>query len=257
MSEQEAHYGNWVPKNFIYGFIIAEISVLIISFFVPILLIQIILWVVAGIILFFGVLMLNAFYQFGKENNKLQHDLHYLLIDKLGWDGQGRILDIGTGSGGVAIKLALRYPRTRILGIDYWGKGWDFSKAQCEGNARAEGVQDRVVFQKASAINLPFEDEEFDGVVSNFVFHEVRGVKDKRELILEALRVLKKDGAFSIQDPFLTKIFYGNIDEFTNKLKELGIQEVYFTRLSDAMQIPRLMRFGLFLGNIGTLYGKK
>ena len=166
-------------------------------------------------------------------------------------------MDIGTGSGGVAIKLAKKYPNARIIGIDYWGKGWDYSKELCERNASAEGVRDRIHFQKASAADLPFEDEEFEGVVSNFVFHEVRGVKNKRELIFEALRTLKKGGVFSFQDPFLTKYFYGRIEEFVEKLKEFGIKEVYFTRLSDSMRIPRLLRFGLFLGSIGTIYGRK
>jgi ubiquinone/menaquinone biosynthesis C-methylase UbiE len=40
-------------------------------------------------------------------------------------------------------------------------------------------------------VKLPFADEHFDAVVSNFVFHEVKDVKDKRAVIKEALRVLK------------------------------------------------------------------
>jgi len=37
---------------------------------------------------------------------------------------------------------------------------------------------DRTKFQKADASDLPFNNEEFDAIVSNFVFHEVRSVKD-------------------------------------------------------------------------------
>ncbi len=201
--------------------------------------------------------MLNAYYQFGKDQNKLQHDVHHILIDKLDWDGQGKALDIGTGSGGVAIKLAKKYSNSTIIGIDYWGKSWDYSQALCEDNAKAEEVHEQTIFQKGSAANLPFEDETFDCVVSNFVFHEVRDIKDKNKLLIEALRVLKKGGAFSFQDPFLSKAFYGKIEEVIRKLQERGVSEVHFMKLSDAMRIPRLLQFGLFLGSIGTLYGKK
>jgi methylase of polypeptide subunit release factors len=79
-------------------------------------------------------------------------------LDKLEWDGQGKALDIGTGSGRVAIYLAKRYPLAHVVGIDYWGNPWAYSKAICDQNAEIEGVADRVNFQRASAVHLPFED---------------------------------------------------------------------------------------------------
>jgi hypothetical protein len=48
-----------------------------------------------------------------------------------------------------------------------------------------EGVAGHVVFQKASASSLPFEEGAFDTVVSNLVFHEVSDVKDRKELLHE------------------------------------------------------------------------
>lgn len=78
----------------------------------------------------------------------------------------------------------------------------------CERNAKIEGVIDRVTFQKASASILPFADEYFDAVVSNLVFHEVREVADKREVVREALHVVKKGGRFAFQDLFLLRRTY-------------------------------------------------
>ena len=257
MEADEAQYANWVPKSYIYAFIIVEAVLLIISFLPIFLVVRILLWIAAGVVMFFGVIMLNAYYQFGKDQYKLQHEVHHVLINKLGWDGQGKALDIGTGSGGVAIKVAKKYPDTTIVGVDYWGKGWDYSQLMCEKNAKAEGVHDRTIFQKGSAANLPFENETFDAVVSNFVFHEVRDFKDKAKLIIEAMRVLKKGGLFSFQDPFLSGAFYGNLERFMQKLQECGISEIHFMRLRDSMHIPRLLQFSLFLGKMGTLYGKK
>lgn len=73
---------------------------------------------------------------------------------------------------------------------------------QCETNARLEGVWERIVFQKGDAAKLDFPDESFDGAVSKFVFHEVRRQPDKRLVVREALRVVKKGGAFAFHDLF-------------------------------------------------------
>ena len=84
------------------------------------------------------------------------------------WNGQGKGLDIGTGAGPLAIQLAKTYPESKVSGIDYWGKLWNYSKNMCEKNAKIEGVADQTSFKRASASKLPFEDEEFDAIVSNF-----------------------------------------------------------------------------------------
>ena len=94
------------------------------------------------------------------------------------------------------LEAAINYPQTHIVGIDYWGGQWEYSKESCEKNAQIAGVSERTSFQKASAAKLPFTDEFFDVALSNFVFHEVQDVKDKRAVIKEALRIIKKDGLF-------------------------------------------------------------
>ena len=68
-------------------------------------------------------------------------------------------------------------------------------------------------FQKGDAAKLDFPDETFDAVVSNFVFHEVRTAKDKRDVVRESLRVLKKGGAFSLQDMLAQKALYGDMED--------------------------------------------
>ena len=112
--------------------------------------------------------------------------------------------------------------QAQVTGIDYWGERWEYSKNTCEANAKAEGVDDRVVFQKASALKLPFEDEYFDAAVSNLCFHEVSDAKDKREVIREALRVVKKGGKFAFQDLFLLKQIYGEHGRVGCNHKKLG-----------------------------------
>ena len=66
-------------------------------------------------------------------------------------------------------------------------------------NAESEGVAARCRFQHGDANKLDFPDKSFDAVVSNYVYHNIMG-SDKRALLLETLRVLKKGGVFAIND---------------------------------------------------------
>ncbi len=254
MKKEKIDYKNWVPRNFMMIPFIIAIILLIFGLIPFNFTVQIILLIFFGIILGFGLFAGILYYLFGKNGNEFQHQMHDALIKQLLWNGQGKALDIGTGSGAMVIKLAKKYPNSKVIGIDYWGKSWDFSKELCEKNAKIEGVQERCTFQKASAINLPFKDSEFDAVVSNFVFHEVRGVKDRRELIKEALRILKRGGHFSFQDVwgFNEK----KIDDLVNWIKELAINEINFVYTKNLFtQIPSILRLPLY--NPGILYGIK
>ena len=53
----------------------------------------------------------------------------------------GKSLDVGCGSGALAIAVARRNPKAEVTGIDRWGKEYaSFNKPLCENNAKAEGV---------------------------------------------------------------------------------------------------------------------
>ena len=102
-------------------------------------------------------------------------------------------LDVGCGSGALTIACAKRNPQGKMVGIDRWGKEYaSFSLPLCEKNAAAEGVKN-ASFRRGNAVKLDFPDESFDAVTSNYVYHNITG-KDKQQLLLETLRVLKKGG---------------------------------------------------------------
>jgi SAM-dependent methyltransferase len=105
---------------------------------------------------------------------------------------------------------------------------WEYPKGTCEANARAEAVDDRVEFRKASASKLPFSDEYFDAVVSNRCFLEVSDTGDKGEVLQEAVRVLKKGGRFVFQDLFLLKQVYSEPQELVATIKGWGIADFEF-----------------------------
>jgi hypothetical protein len=60
------------------------------------------------------------------------------------------------------------------------------------------------------------------------VFHEVGDVIDKRELLREALKVVKRGGAFALQDPFLVKRHFGDADDLVGVIRSWGTKEVAF-----------------------------
>ncbi len=136
----------------------------------------------------------------------------------------GTCLDVGCGSGALTIAVAKRNPHARVMGVDRWGKEYaSFNKEVCEKNAQAEGVTN-VTFQQGDATKLPFADETFDAVTSNYVYHNVAGA-NKQELLLETLRTLKKGGTFAIHD-LMTQHHYGDMKSFVKKLRDMGYQEV-------------------------------
>jgi ubiquinone/menaquinone biosynthesis C-methylase UbiE len=244
-------YGNWVPKRMIYlfgflGFVFLGLALVFWVSAIP-----------AVLFLLLAAYFLYARHQFSPQGGNMQDRVWTLVLSNLDWNGEGKALDIGCGNGALTIKLAQKHEKAHVIGIDYWGKNWEYSKNTCERNAEIEGVSERVTFQKASAVSLPFDDGYFDAAVSNFVFHTVSSFKDKRELIREALRVVKKGGKFSFQDEFLIKQLFGDVDDLIETIKSWGITKVEFVKTRDADFIPRALKLPFILGNIGLIRGEK
>ena len=244
-------FANWVSKKFIYVPGVLTLLLIGLSFRLPA------FYLPALLFLLITAYFAYAWWRFSPQGGNVQAQIVDLLLARLDWDGQGAALDIGCGNGPLAIKLACRFPHARVTGIDYWGKNWDYSQSVCESNARAAGVGNRLEFRKASASELPFPDESFDLAVSNLVFHEVSQVKDKRQLVGEALRVVKKGGRFAFQDLFLLEAYYGKPEELVTLVKSWGVSQVEFVKTCNAPFIPGFLKLPFMIGKIGILYGLK
>jgi SAM-dependent methyltransferase len=251
VTAEKPDYSNWASAKFIYVMAAITILFLLLSFLLPVLAVL--------VLLFFLITAYFAYarYRLSPAGGDSQTKIQNLLLAHLDWDGRGKALDIGCGNAPVTIKLAQKYPAAQVIGLDYWGGMWEFSKSVCERNAAIEGVASRTSFQKASASALPFADETFDAAVSNLVFHEVRDTKDKKIVIREALRVIKKGGRFAFQDLFLWKAVYGDIDELLAAIKSWGVDSVEFIPTNTAPFIPKLLKIPFMLGTIGILRGEK
>lgn len=250
-SRANVNYGNWVPRKLIYGPGALAVAFLALALLHPAFLI--------GVPFFLACLVYFSYahYQFSPRGNNLEERIRAPLLDYLDWDGQGRALDIGCGNGPLTTALARKCPGAKVVGIDHWNGLWDYSRRICQKNAAAECVAHQVTFQKASAVSLPFEDESFDAAISNFVFHAVTDVKDRTELVKEALRVVKKGGKFCFQDVHAGNGTYGNPEELLHLMRGWGVQQADFVDTSKAGFIPWALRNPLMVGNMGVIHGAK
>lgn len=249
---EKANYGNWVSTKLVVVPGVIGLFFVALAFLLPGLAIAALAFFLCA--LYFAY----ARYQFSPQGKDLQTRIRNLLIDRTkGWPGSGRILDIGCGNGALSIDLAKAYPQAQVLGVDYWGGAWEYSKAVCDRNAELEGVADRVSFERASALELPYDDGAFDLVVSNLVFHEVHDAKDKRLLLKEAPRVVKPGGWFVFQDLFLWKQVYGPIEDLVLSIGSWGVKTVDFVNTSTSDFIPSLLKLPFMAGTLGILYGRK
>ena len=167
----------------------------------------------------------------------------------------GVALDIGCGSGALAIAVAKKNPNANVIGCDRWGKEYaSFSKLLCKENARAEGVEN-IKFRKGDATALPFEDETFDAVMSNYVYHNIP-TNDRQAILLETLRTLKKGGTFAIHDIF-SKQKYGDMESFIKKLYDMGYEKVELFDTTDGLFLESKEAKLLMLDASKLLVGKK
>jgi ubiquinone/menaquinone biosynthesis C-methylase UbiE len=129
------------------------------------------------------------------------------LLNRLKLRGDERILDLGCGRGAVLLMAAQHLTTGRAVGVDLW-RTFDQSGNSAEAarrNAVAEGVADRVELVTGDMTALPFEDNGFDLVLSNFAIHNISGRARRDKAISEAVRVLRPGGRVMIVDVRATR----------------------------------------------------
>ncbi len=126
-----------------------------------------------------------------------QHEYRGLArqVVEMGVPPGGRVLDVGTGPGFVAIAVArlLQGSGCEVVGLD-------LSQAMltlAAENAAQEGLNGVLTWRSGDAEAMPFEDGEFDFVVSNDSLHHW---DDPLPVLDEIARVLKDDGQCIVHD---------------------------------------------------------
>ncbi|MCR4991167.1 MAG: class I SAM-dependent methyltransferase [Lachnospiraceae bacterium] len=215
-----------------------------------------ILFVITAIFIFISfwmLLMYRAFSYDGKR--KMSKQIIEGVAAYINIPDGGKGLDVGCGSGALTIACAKKNPNSLWTGIDRWGKEYaSFNKKLCESNAEAEGVSN-VSFMQGNALKLPFENETFDAVTSNYVYHNIPS-NNRQEILLETLRTLKKGGSFAIHD-IMSKAKYGEMKSFVEKLKSMGYSEVKLVDTTNGMFMSKWESTWMGLSGSAILMGRK
>lgn len=108
------------------------------------------------------------------------------LVNSIEIDNKTKVLDIACGKGSTAFYLAEKYG-CQVVGIDISQKLIQEANETCE----KKGLSRRVKFLVGDAMDLPFDDNQFDVAISQgiLVF-----VDNKTKTINEASRVIKNGG---------------------------------------------------------------
>ncbi len=262
----KADYRNWVPKAMIWELVAGTVVVaaLFVVFGATTLVFDGTLRTVLFVVLLIGLLAMvkttqwsiSAYKAFSYDGKRqLSRQIVEGTAKYMDLPEGGKCMDVGCGSGALTIAVAKRNPKAMVYGVDRWGADYSsYSNMLCVRNSEAEGVGNTRFF-KGNAVKLDFDDETFDGVVSNYVYHNITG-KNKQELLLETLRTLKKGGTFAIHD-LMSPRRYGDMEAFRQRLLNMGYEKVQLIDTTDGMFMSRMeaTRYGLTGSTL--LVGKK
>jgi ubiquinone/menaquinone biosynthesis C-methylase UbiE len=150
------------------------------------------------------------------------------------------VLDVGSGLGGPARTLAAEFGCS-VIGLDLTD---EFCRAAAMLTERV-GLSDKVTFKIGSALEMPFDDDSFDVVWTQFAG---MNIADKEKLYGEFRRVLRPGGVLTLHEVMagtVSDLHYPNFwanepsinflrqpDEVRKLLVSTGFQEVQWIDLT-------------------------
>jgi ubiquinone/menaquinone biosynthesis C-methylase UbiE len=155
------------------------------------------------------------------------------LIAQARLEGGLDVLDLGSGSGTLAVWAKQHQPALRIRGLD----GDPAIIGQAVRKAERAGLD--VQFDEGLSYELPYEDASFDRVLSSLFFHHLV-LSDKERTIAEVARVLRPGGELHVAD-------WGEPRSLPSKLGAMAIRKFDGdepTRDNLAGRLPELFEAG-------------
>ena len=160
-----------------------------------------------------------------------------------------RVLDIGCGTGTLAVLIKRRYPEVEVVGLD------PDPKALARAARKAQRAALSIQLDRGFADELPYPEGSFDRVFSSFMLHHVEG-DAKAATLREVRRVLKPGARFHLLD-FATSDSHspGRISRWlhsSHRLHDNSDERILpLMRQADLLDPRRVATRSGFLGDIG------
>ena len=148
--------------------------------------------------------------------------LYNIFLNFVGDKLNGNLLEIGCGIGKTTSWLNKKYPKVKIIAVDYDDGQIEIAKK----NQKMKNIK----FVQGDATKLKLKNSYFDYVIETNVFHHI---SNYTEAIREVKRILKKNGSFYLMDAskyFLwpLSLFFGESsftkNEFIKSLEDNGLR---------------------------------
>jgi ubiquinone/menaquinone biosynthesis C-methylase UbiE len=114
------------------------------------------------------------------------------------------ILDLGCGTGTLAIMAKRAQPNANVVGLDADPQMLKVARGKADHQAVA------VQFDEGMAFDLPYPDASFERVLSSLMIHHLK-TPDKEKAAREIHRVLKPGGQFHVIDFGKPRTWYGRL----------------------------------------------
>jgi ubiquinone/menaquinone biosynthesis C-methylase UbiE len=115
------------------------------------------------------------------------------LLDQAELEARQTVLDVGCGTGTLAVLIKRLYPTVDVVGVD------PDSRALHRARRKADRARVAVRFDQGYADALGYPDRRFDRVFSSMMFHHLEP-PDQEGMLLEIRRVLKPGGRLELLD---------------------------------------------------------
>ena len=201
-----------------------------------------------------GLRILTPFYDFIQK--WIVRDKRYKgrLIEQAQIQPGMRVMDLGCGTGKLAIMAKQAQPNAEVVGLD--------ADPEMLKMAYAKNNQEKldVKFEVGFTNNLPYPDASFDRVLSSIMIHHLK-TPDKEKTAREIYRVLKAGGQLHVIDFGKPRTLYGKLlGPFLHKFEEAndnidGKLPIMFQEAG--LKVQEKGDFWTFFGDLTFLAGYK